>query len=46
MDSFYILTRYPDTLPGSFPDGLPDVNNANEVLKTAKEIYSRVKKSL
>ena len=38
MDQFYIPTRYPDALPGSLADGLPDKNDALETLKTAQEL--------
>lgn len=32
LDSYYIPTRYPDALPGTGPDGLPDQSDAKEAL--------------
>lgn len=37
MDRFYIPTRYPDALPGSLPDGLPNKEDAREALLVAQE---------
>lgn len=39
LDRFYILTRYPDALPGSLPEGLPGEADAKEALRTAKAVY-------
>ncbi len=33
LDTYYIPTRYPDALPGTGPEGLPDKNEAKEVLE-------------
>ena len=37
LDQFYIPTRYPDALPGSLEDGLPNENHAETARKTAQE---------
>jgi len=42
LDRFYIPTHYPDALPGSLPEGLPDAQEAQEALTTAKNILARV----
>jgi len=42
LDRFYIPTRYPDALPGSLPEGLPDAQDAHEALNTAQKILARI----
>ena len=42
LDRFYIPTRYPDALPGSLPEGLPDAQDAHEALTTARNILARI----
>lgn len=42
LDRFYIPTRYPDALPGSFPEGLPDVEDAREALTVARQVIEAV----
>jgi HEPN domain-containing protein len=42
LDRFYILTRYPDALPGALPEGLSDAQDAQEALTTARNILARV----
>jgi len=39
MDSYYTPTRYPDALPGSLPEGMPDRSDAQEALDTARELH-------
>ncbi|MBI3959807.1 MAG: HEPN domain-containing protein [Chloroflexi bacterium] len=39
MDSYYTPTRYPDAPPGSLPEGMPDLSDAQEALETAQEVY-------
>lgn len=39
LNKFYVPTRYPDALPGSLPEGLPDKDDAQNSLTYAKEIY-------
>lgn len=39
VDQFYSPTRYPDTFPGSLPEGLPNRADAEKSLKTAENIY-------
>lgn len=43
LDQFYIPTRYPDTLPGSLPDGLPSVTVAEKAIAYATEIVEFIK---
>lgn len=38
LDRFYIPTRYPDALPGSLPEGMPDRNDAEGALVTASKL--------
>lgn len=42
LDDFYIPTRYPDALPGSFPYGLPGVDEAQETLVLAQALLQQV----
>ena len=42
LDQFYIPTRYPDAIPGSLPEGLPQKRHADEALETARLCYQRV----
>ena len=37
LDQFYIPTRYPDALPGSLEEGLPNEDHAATARKTAQE---------
>jgi HEPN domain-containing protein len=43
LDKFYIPTRYPDTLPGSLPEGLPTEDVAEKAIAYATEIVEFVK---
>jgi HEPN domain-containing protein len=38
LDRFYIPTRYPDALPGTLPEGLPNQQDADEALATARQV--------
>lgn len=38
LDHFYIPTRYPDTLPGMLPEGLPDQPKAEAALGLAAQV--------
>lgn len=40
LNRYYIPTRYPDTLPGSLPEGLPDKEHANKALKALKRVMN------
>ena len=42
LDRFYIPTRYPDALPGSLPEGLPNAQDAQEALTVAEKIIAQV----
>lgn len=44
LDKFYIPTRYPDALPGTLPQGLPNKVDAQKSLEIAQSIYHRVLK--
>lgn len=46
LDKFYVPTRYPDALPGSLPEGLPNKNDAEKAVTSAKGIVESVKKIL
>lgn len=40
MDQFYIPTRYPDALPGTLPEGLPQRSHAEVAMNTARTCYA------
>ncbi len=42
LDRFYIPTRYPDALPGSLPEGMPNNQDAAGALATARRILDLV----
>jgi len=42
LDRFYIPTRYPDALPGSLEDGLPDKDEAQEALALATKVLENI----
>lgn len=46
LDKFYVPTRYPDALPGSLPEGLPGKEDAENAVKSAKEIVESIKKKI
>ena len=46
LDRFYIPTRYPDALPGSLPEGLPNKDDAEAAVETAIQLVSTVKNIL
>jgi HEPN domain-containing protein len=41
LDRFYILTRYPDALPGDLQEELPNEVDAQEALSVAREVLRR-----
>ena len=41
LDVLYTPTRYPDTLPGMLPDGLPDKEKAEEMLSWARDVLAK-----
>ena len=41
LDQFYIPTRYPDALPGSLPEGLPQKSHAEAALAAAAAMNKR-----
>ena len=43
LDQYYILTRYPDALPGSLPEGLPEKSHAVSALAAARRCYEQTK---
>jgi len=46
LDRFYILTRYPDALPGTLPEGLPTEKDAKEAIEVARLVFERIKKEI
>lgn len=42
LDRFYVPTRYPDALPGDLPEGLPDREDAEEALGTARKVLQKL----
>lgn len=46
LDQFYIPTRYPDALPGSLADGLPDEQDAREALDIAIKVFQKIESVL
>lgn len=42
LDRFYLPTRYPDALPGSFPEGLPNNEDASEAIDAAGHVLRTV----
>ena len=42
LDRFYIPTRYPDALPGSLEEGLPDKDEAHETFDLAKRVLENI----
>lgn len=39
LDKFYVLSRYPDALPGSIKGNLPAKEDAKEALESAQEFF-------
>lgn len=39
LDRFYIPTRYPDAIPGSLEDGLPNREDAQDAIRTARCLF-------
>jgi HEPN domain-containing protein len=46
LDRFYIPTRYPDALPGSLEEGLPNAQEAQEAFDIAKKLLESISKTL
>jgi len=46
LDRFYTLTRYPDALPGTLPEGLPTEKDAKEAIEIARLVFERIKKEM
>jgi HEPN domain-containing protein len=46
LSRFYLPARYPDALPGSLAEGLPDLEESEKALNFAKEIMDFVKNKL
>jgi len=44
IDQFYSPTRYPDTLPGSLPEGLPTKDDAGKAVDIAERIFAATTK--
>lgn len=46
LSRFYLPARYPDALPGSLPEGLPNSEEAGRSLVLAKEIMDFIRNKL
>jgi len=46
LDSYYVTTRYPNSLPGSIPAHVYQKDAAQEALKLAEEVVAFVEKRL
>jgi HEPN domain-containing protein len=46
LDIFYIPTRYPDALPGSWAEGMPDKADADDALAAAHACWEAVRSKL
>lgn len=46
LDRFYIPTRYPDALPGSLPEGLPDRQDAEQALGVARQACEQIEQAI
>lgn len=46
LDRYYTITRYPDALPGSLPEGLPGKEKAQEAFIYAKEILDFIEEAI
>lgn len=46
LNRFYVPTRYPDTLPGSLPEGLPNKEDAQKSVEIAHKIFEKGKEIL
>jgi HEPN domain-containing protein len=46
LDQIYMPSRYPDALPGTLPEGLPNRKQAFEALETARQIFALVNQKL
>ena len=44
LDRFYIPTRYPDAIPGSTSEGLPDEKDARSAFEIAKRAFTVARK--
>lgn len=42
LDKYYIPTRYPDALPGAFPEGLPNDEDARQAITILKKVLEFV----
>ncbi|GAB6163992.1 HEPN domain-containing protein [Desulfothermus naphthae] len=42
FDIYYIPTRYPDTLPGMLPEGLPGREDSEEAIKLAEALFNKI----
>ena len=46
LDDYYIPTRYPDAIPGSLPENLPQKKDAEEALSILEHIFEFIKSKL
>ena len=46
LENYYIPSRYPDAIPGSLPEGLPNQGDAQEALTTASRVHAFVERTV
>lgn len=46
LDDYYVPMRYPDTLPGMSPEGMPTADDAKEAIASLKKVIDFVMKKL
>lgn len=44
LDRYYIPTRYPDALPGSLPDGMPNKKDAQDAMEIMDKVNRLARK--
>lgn len=43
LDRYYIPTRYPDALPGSLPEGLPNEEDARQAVVETERLFNVIR---
>lgn len=45
LDRYYIVTRYPDALPGTLPEGMPNQRDAENALEILNRVNQFIRKT-